>query len=297
MSSTSDMFEERGDCIGFGRAFGGTGAYIQSDIQYAQQVRMQFRNRLTQEQFEAKRLPSSLQLSFYMRFFVDEEGTVQASELFMEPPELEDGEEALMGPEVHGTHFGSEMFGAPLKVDMTDSKLTAFHFSASGYGEFLGVTTQNVKTGQYTDYLTVDKGTAVSTYTYTEAVEMPHETTRLVGFRTSLRCRQTQAIRQIQPVFYSIDQTVCTGGVLGQIPRGMLSETGAFGMECSDASLQSSLRAESYNLQVASDATIFQEITLGFLFLVLLAALSTCFFHFTTARASSSSRGDKQRPK
>ena len=85
-----------------------------------------------------------------MRFFIDEAGTVQASELFMEPPEegAQDDDQMVVGPEVHGTHFGGEMFQAPLKVEMRDSKLTAFHFSAGGDGEFLGVTTQNVKTGQ-----------------------------------------------------------------------------------------------------------------------------------------------------
>lgn len=47
--------------------------------------------------------------------------------------------------------------------------------------------------------------------------------TRLVGFRSTKRCEESKTIMSLQPIYYSIDEKMCTENLLS-LSGGMLSE-------------------------------------------------------------------------
>ena len=100
------------------------------------------------------------------------------------------------------------MFSRAREIDMTGRVISAYHFSKDG--DFAGVTVIDVRSGQAFLYLT-EYLEDVQTFNVDEAfLELKFSrTSRLVGFRSALRCRQSQVIRQIQPIYYSIDKRVC----------------------------------------------------------------------------------------
>ena len=57
--------------------------------------------------------------------------------------------------------------------------------------------------------------------------------TRLIGFRTTKRCRSDKQIMSIQPIYYSIDERMCKSYV-DYVSQELYNEIPAYGAECSD---------------------------------------------------------------
>ena len=153
-----------------------------------------------------------------MRFFIDDlgvepgHGVVRASELRMNNKVegfdyVDDDLYVSEPPVVHGHKF-ENMFNAEREIEMTGRVISAYHFTESG--DFAGLTLTDVvdKIGEETTYMTEELD-SLETIVQDERFLIINDSTRLVGFRTSLRCRTSQVIKQIQPTYYSIDGDVC----------------------------------------------------------------------------------------
>jgi len=58
--------------------------------------------------------------------------------------------------------------------------------------------------------------------------------TRLVGLRTQKLCDSAQDVVSVQPIYYSVDEQMCTE-YLQELTSGMLEEIPAFGITCEEA--------------------------------------------------------------
>lgn len=72
--------------------------------------------------------------------------------------------------------------------------------------------------------------------------------TRLVGFRTTKRCEEAEKIMSVQPIYFSIDETMCKE-YLTPITKGLSEEISAYGPACSqliaDSGISVNVVAES----------------------------------------------------
>lgn len=68
-----------------------------------------------------------------------------------------------------------------------------------------------------------------------EEVDERHETTRLVGFRTSKECADSKLTKSIQPIYYSLDEDICVRA-LQTLRPGHYQEIPEYGAECHERS-------------------------------------------------------------
>ena len=224
-----------------------------------------------------------------MRFFIDDlgvepgQGVIRASELRMNNvlegfDYEEDDLDIYEHPVVHGYKF-ENMFNAEREIDMTGRVISAYHFTKQG--DFAGLTLTDVaySLGDETTYMTEELD-SLESIKADERYMTINDTTRLVGFRTSLRCRTSQVIKQIQPIYYSIDGEVCRN-LLGQIPRGMLEETPAFGNECNSSKISDGVIMMETTAQFNRETHAFEGVTLVCVVLMTIALLILCSIFFS----------------
>ena len=228
-----------------------------------------------------------------MRFFIDDwgvdpgHGVIRASELRMnnnvtglnyEDDDLIQHIYNSEPPVVHGHKF-ENMFNADREIDMTNQEISAYHFSKDG--DFAGLTIRDTH-GEEIVYMTEELDFVETMYQLDSFLNI-WNTTRLVGFRTSLRCRTSQVIKQIQPIYYSIDKDVCQN-LLGQIPRGMLEETPSFGKECNESKLGEAIYVSHQTAQFQSETQQFEAVTLLFVILITFGLALLCAIFFSQRR-------------
>ena len=107
-------------------------------------------------------------------------------------------------PQIHGHDMGNHI-NADLELDLTGSVVSQFHFDHDMH--FVGFSLYDVSTQQENHLI----GAGVDTTTmYSSSVDpriiQNYDNTRLIGFRTSKQCRQSDFISEIQPIYYSTDQ-------------------------------------------------------------------------------------------
>ena len=71
-------------------------------------------------------------------------------------------------------------------------------------------------------------------------VESQVNLTRLIGFRTTKRCESSKFIMSLQPIYYSLDEEMCTE-VLTSLSASHLDEIGGYGPTCAQATAELAL--------------------------------------------------------
>ena len=62
--------------------------------------------------------------------------------------------------------------------------------------------------------------------------------TRIVGFRTTKRCREDPNIKSIQPIYYSLNERLCKQPkMVKMVSDQMKEEISHYGLDCNDPSL------------------------------------------------------------
>ena len=106
-----------------------------------------------------------------------------------------------------------------------------------------------------------------------------YDSTRLIGFRTSKLCQQTDYFSGIQPIYFSTDERMCKDHLFPLL-EGMLEEIPAYGLTCGDASTNQVLNVIS---QDASHDRYMQGVS-GFTFILTCIGFALvwalCFFQF-----------------
>lgn len=128
------------------------------------------------------------------------------------------------------------MYAEDEQISLVNRVITAFHFDKSSH-MFVGFQLKDVITGYVQNVRAYDIDFSDI---YTEEVEQSlidsYATTRLVGFRTNMKCRAAHRIMQVQPIYYSVSSDICSN-VLQPVDPLMLYELPGFGRECSDMEL------------------------------------------------------------
>lgn len=68
------------------------------------------------------------------------------------------------------------------------------------------------------------------------------EHTRIIGFRTTKECETAKQIMSIQPIYFSLDEGICSR-VLKPLQSGHLEEVGGYGPTCAETTAQMALMA------------------------------------------------------
>jgi len=225
-------------------------------MQFAQQAAQDIR--VYGLEAQGKRIRDTISMSVHTRFFTDHERVesdtwlknnyiVKASELLMTySPSLEEIALVKYGkykirPQRHGYDF-QNMYYDDVRVDLVDRVIQAYHFDEKM--NFAGFSIKHVKTGQVELVLAYDVDKKVLyTYEVENEIKEKYSMTRLVGFRTTKKCRSSQNILQVQPIYFSLDEDVCRN-VLTEVDEGMNYELPEFGKECSDLSLMQTMKMQ-----------------------------------------------------
>lgn len=191
-----------------------------------------------------------------------------------------DAEQLEFVPSVtHGTKFG-DMFEEIKPISLKNRVITAFHFSSDG--DFAGFSLKDTKNGLIMD-IQKEHLNNVVTFEVDEKLVAAHASTRLVGFRTSLRCRTSQVIQQVQPIYYSVSSDVCSN-LLSSIPQGMITETPSFGAECNQIDLQRPITVETNNKNFSFNMQKLDAVTSLFAWILFLLLLAITFFQYSSSK-------------
>ena len=71
-SNSLNSFDFFGDCIGFGATMGKSGRYVQSDMQFVQQVQDNIRD-FPHGENKQHTIPDYINMKIFARFFVDDQ--------------------------------------------------------------------------------------------------------------------------------------------------------------------------------------------------------------------------------
>ena len=118
-------------------------------------------------------------------------------------------------------------------IDLENKIISTYYFT-QGEGHFAGFEMYDVETGEkeqvVAPHFDVNE---LSTYEVEDEILSAYESTRLVGFRTSLKCRTSQAILHVQPIYYSTSEQICND-VLYSLDHGssLKYEIQDLGAEC-----------------------------------------------------------------
>ena len=162
-----NTWRREGDCIGLGPSYGKPGNYIQSDIQFAQQVRDDFRFFLSQQSGE---LASEADMKIYAHMFIlqlrNSANKVMASELRIDysdvfkqlkiPNNFTD--QKVLLPQIHGKDMGNHLRG-DFELDLTGKVIHKYIFDHETH--FVGFGVYDTKT--QTDKNVIGSGADMST--------------------------------------------------------------------------------------------------------------------------------------
>lgn len=178
-------------------------------------------------------------MNLFAHFFIFSDQTnepIMASELRLDySPDFKHAkdDDRRITPVTHGYDF-AKTYNHDLEVNLESFIVKSYHFDASDH--FVGFSIMNYFSDKVTNYIAlgVDQST-MKTYEVDNVLFLEHyERTRLIGFRTSKRCKQTNYINSVQPIYYSLDEKMCKEH-LQLVTPGMLEEINDYGLDCADS--------------------------------------------------------------
>lgn len=111
----------------------------------------------------------------------------------------------------HGNNFEG-MYKPDLSVEMKDKHLEAMLFSNTGH--FSGYALRDKMTNKQSYHLPFEFKDRIDEMVFEPMsrdflLNYDESHTRLLGFRSGKRCKESKAIRTIQPIFYSVNEKMC----------------------------------------------------------------------------------------
>lgn len=134
----------------------------------------------------------------------------------------------------HGERFDN-MYTRGAVASLMDRHVHSFLFD--GNYHFAGLTLRNMKDGSTSQVSSPFYSGVLHEFIVEEEVDERHETTRLIGFRTTKDCATSKLIKSVQPIYYSMDSDICLK-VLGRLTDGHLEEIPGYGPECHERSVE-----------------------------------------------------------
>jgi len=227
-------FESFGYCLALSKTvFGAEGPYVESDIQWAQNLKdtmLEFKIIGKDSATASPNLNPDLSVAVGSRFFVSEkqeqDGSVtqkmEAAELHVQlgsyfteliwknmglDADKRDSYIDRIPTVYHGYKF-DHMFSDDDVVEMRDLTIMAVLFDEENY--FAGFKFKHIKTDKvYVDsHLSGGKLFPVfNAHAFTGNMNVH---TRLMGFRTTKECKESKLILSVQPIYFSTDKNQCT---------------------------------------------------------------------------------------
>ena len=110
--------------------------------------------------------------------------------------------------------------------------------------------------------------------------------TRIVGFRSTKRCREDYTTMSIQPIYYSINENMCKN-ILKPMTKNLINEVPNYGPECSEVAASAPSRNNSLfnivnleqGIEVATEAIVWVCFIL-ILFIILIMMIISQTGHF-----------------
>lgn len=231
------------------QVFGDEQGYVQSDMQFALEVVDDLRQYLKPSD---TKIPRRYYMDIYSRFFTSESTEGARDENYMVASELHitEGEhlkmlnykkllkvqEVVMGEEeleldamaVHHGHDFDNMAVTDEYVKLENKVIDGFLFDTGNH--FAGFRTWNPQH----DTENVHKAVDASKLRFSEVDKQIVDSidhTRLIGFRTTKKCDEGKVISSVQPIYFSIDKTMCKD-YLKPVSAGLMEEISGFGPTC-----------------------------------------------------------------
>ena len=257
------QWQMKKDCLAFGFADyrENGGRYVQSDMQFAQLVQDMIR--VTEELTSDEKIADSinLDLTYFFQKKPRQDDKVESAMMQLtwsnDARNLLDsiGEknyEDLEGPDmiqsqIHGYDYQDEMYRQAQSVSLKNKVVSAFYFDKTE--RFAGIQTIDIHNAAVSS-LTFTEGDKLTTRALIPSEwtnSLPHlqkfyDGTRLVGFRSEKACDRANDILSVTPIYYSIDEDMCSDPQMRAVTDGMLEEIPAYGVTCEELFTQSTLR-------------------------------------------------------
>lgn len=146
-------------------------------------------------------------------------------------PETTDADLFPQMPLYHGYNF-TGMFDADKAMSLENRIVRQYLFDGAIDANFVGFTTQKV--GGVDEYYAPNFAGVAHFVAIDEKIANNYESTRLIGFRTTKKCKDSNLIKSIQPIYYSKNKDICQT-VLRPVSKTMMSEPQEYGNDCFDA--------------------------------------------------------------
>ena len=253
-------FDFFGDCIALSPIiFGHPGAFMQSDMQFAQEAIKDMRDFYVYEDDKKDKIKEGISMGILSRFFM-KEGTddeMVASELHVEygmdlqteldafmaamPIEIQDQvrEQPKVKSTVHGNDFG-QMYTDEDAKTLTRMVINSVLFDKDD--NYAGMIFEQVENGRLVVQSPIDTSNLRKAKN-SEVMKKANAHTRIIGFRTTKRCHSAKQILSVQPIYYSINREMCNE-VLKPLSAGMMNEINSYGPECAEDARQDLLQLD-----------------------------------------------------
>ena len=185
---------------------------------------------------------------------------------------------------IHGYEFEG-MYSDDAVIDLENKLISTYYFTPDE-GTFAGFELYDVVTQKKEQVVAPHFEVGeLSAYGVDEQILGAYESTRLIGFRSSLKCRTSQAILHVQPIYFSTSEQICTEALYSLDHGSSLKyEIADFGAECGAQQLMKAQTVQTFDDQLFRETHIFNGVTLTLVFAILLFLVALAILHVRNHR-------------